>query len=87
MGVSCSPDNFQEKMYDLMQYLIFLRTYLDDLLFISCSTFEDHLEKLECVQKILSDKGLRVNLINQPFVLVSSRTSDTGSYPKKVEAI
>jgi hypothetical protein len=43
MGVSCSPDIFQEKMSDLMQHLNFLRTYLDDLLLISCSTLEDHL--------------------------------------------
>jgi hypothetical protein len=67
MGISCSPDIFQEKMSDLMQHLIFLRTYLDDLLVISCSTFEDHLEKLECVLKILSDKGLRLNAEKSTF--------------------
>jgi hypothetical protein len=61
MGLSCSPYIFQEKMSDLMQHLNFVRTYLDDLLVISCSTFEDHLEKLECVLNILSDKGLRIN--------------------------
>jgi hypothetical protein len=49
MGISCSPDIFQEKMSDLMQHLNFVRTYLDDLLVISCSTLDDHLEKLECV--------------------------------------
>jgi hypothetical protein len=49
MGISCSPYIFQEKMSDLMQHLNFLRTYLDDLLVISCSTFDGHLEKLECV--------------------------------------
>jgi hypothetical protein len=42
MGISCSPDMFQEKMSDLMQHLIFSRTYLADLLVISCITFEDH---------------------------------------------
>jgi hypothetical protein len=67
MGKSCSPDIFQEKMSDLMQHLNFLRTYLDDLLVISCITFEDHLEKLECVLKILSDKGLRVNADTSTF--------------------
>jgi hypothetical protein len=46
MGVSCSPDMFQEKISDLMQHLNSVRTYLDDLLVISCSTFEDHLEKI-----------------------------------------
>jgi hypothetical protein len=29
----------------------------------SDSTFEDNLEKLECVLKILSDEGLRVNAV------------------------
>jgi hypothetical protein len=43
MGVSCSPDIFQEKISDLMQHLNFVRTYLDDLLVISCSTLENHL--------------------------------------------
>jgi hypothetical protein len=46
MGVSCSPDIFQKEMSDLMQHLNFVRTYLDDLLVISCSTFEDHLESV-----------------------------------------
>jgi hypothetical protein len=45
LGISCSPDIFQEKMSDLMQNLNFVRTYLVDLVLISCSTFEDHLEK------------------------------------------
>jgi hypothetical protein len=48
-------------------HLNFVRTYLDDLLVISCSTFEYHLEKMECVLKILSDKGLRVNAEKYSF--------------------
>jgi hypothetical protein len=40
-------------MSDLIQDLDFVRTYLDDLLIISCRTVEDHLQKLECVLKIL----------------------------------
>jgi hypothetical protein len=49
MGISCSPYIFQEKTSDLIQHLNVVRIYIDDLLFISCSTFEDHLEKLECI--------------------------------------
>jgi hypothetical protein len=45
MGISCSPYISQEKMSDLMQHLNLVITYLDDLLVISCSTFEDHLKK------------------------------------------
>jgi hypothetical protein len=39
MGISYSPYIFQENMSELMQHLNFVRTYLDDLLVISCSTF------------------------------------------------
>jgi hypothetical protein len=46
MGISCSPNIFQEKMSDLMQHLNFVRTYLDDLLLISGSTLDNHLEQL-----------------------------------------
>jgi hypothetical protein len=94
MGKSCSPDIFQEKMYDLMQHLNFVRTYLDDLLAISCRTFEDYLEKLECVLKILSDKGLCINANKSTFCATEidyigywiSR-SGIQPIPKNVEAI
>jgi hypothetical protein len=95
MGVSCSPDIFQENMSDLMQHLDFVRTYLDELLFISCCTFEeDHLEKLEGVLKILSDKGLRINADKSTFCATEIEylgywISCLGiqPIPKKVEAI
>jgi hypothetical protein len=61
---------------------------------ISCSTFEDHLEKLECVLKILSDKGLRVNAEKSTFgahkiEYLGYWVSKSGiqHIPKKVEAI
>ena len=44
MGVAGAPDIFQEKMSDLMRALHYVRTYIDDLLIISKSTFEDHLK-------------------------------------------
>jgi hypothetical protein len=94
MGVSCSPDIFQEKMSDSMQHLNFVRTYLDELLVISCSTFEDHLEKLEYVLKILSDKGLRVNADKYTFCATEIEylgywisRSGIQPIPKKVESI
>ena len=49
MGLSNSPDIFQDKMSTLMAGLEFVRTYIDDLLVITKSTFEDHLKKLETV--------------------------------------
>jgi hypothetical protein len=45
MGISCSLETFQENMSDFMQQLKFVRTHLDDLLIISSSTFNDHLQK------------------------------------------
>jgi hypothetical protein len=94
MGISCSPDIFQEKMSDLMQHLDFVRTYLDDLLVISSGTLDDHLEKIEVVFKWLSDKGLRINAEKSTFCAeeieyLGSWISKSGiqPIPKKVEAI
>jgi hypothetical protein len=65
-----------------------------DLLIISCSNFEDHLEKLECALKILSDKGLRVNDEKSTFCATEIEylgywisRSGIQPIPKKVEAI
>ena len=41
MGLSNSPDIFQDKMSTLMAGLEFVRTYIDDLLVITKNTFED----------------------------------------------
>ena len=61
LGVANSPDLFQEKMSELMAGLEFVRTYLDDVLVITKSSFEDHLNKLERVLARLSEAGLKVN--------------------------
>jgi hypothetical protein len=94
MGISCSPDIFQEKMSDLMQHLDFVRTSLDDLLVISSGTLDDHLEKMEVVFKLLSDKGLPVNAEKSTFCAEEIEylgywisKSGIQPIPKKVEAI
>jgi hypothetical protein len=78
-------------MSGLMQHLKFVRTYLDNLLVISCSTFEDHSEKLECVLKILSEKGLRVNAEKSKteieYLVYWISGSGIQPIPKNVEAI
>ena len=67
MGASNAPDIFQAKMGSLFQDLEFVRAYLDDLLIISSSTFEDHLDKLGKVLQRLQDKGLRINAPKSTF--------------------
>ena len=67
MGIAGSPDIFQEKMSVLMADLEFVRTYLDDVLCISKSTFDDHLEKLRQVLIKLRDAGLKCNAPKSKF--------------------
>ena len=54
-----------------MAGLEFVRTYLDDVLTSTNSTFSDHLIQLEKVLKRLSDAGLRVNVTTSHFVQLS----------------
>ena len=61
MGLCNSPDIFQEEMGTLMQDLSYVRTYIDDLLVITKSTFESHLHKLDEVLTRLDQAGLKVN--------------------------
>ena len=61
MGLCNSPDIFQEKMSTLMSDLEFVRTYIDDLLVTTMSTWEDHLECLDLVCQRLTNAGLKVN--------------------------
>ena len=49
MGVSGSPDIFQEKMSGLMEDLVNVMTYLDDLLIITKSSFDEHLTQVGTV--------------------------------------
>ena len=67
MGASNAPDVFQAKMNSLFNDLEYARTYLDDPLIISSSTFEDHLDKLGKVLNRLQDKGLRINAPKSTF--------------------
>ncbi len=48
-------------MLELMEDLEYVLAYLDNLLCISRSSLEDHLEKLEEVLRCLCDAGLNVN--------------------------
>ena len=67
MSASNAPDIFQAKMGSLFQDLEYVRAYIDDLLIISNSTYEDHLDKLGKVLQRLQDKGLRINAPKSTF--------------------
>jgi hypothetical protein len=68
MGLSISPDVFQEKMSELMAGLEFARAYLNDLLIISTeSGFDKHLEKREQVLTRLRQAGLKINAVKSFF--------------------
>lgn len=61
MGLSNSPDIFQERMGTLMHDLEYVRAYIDDILCLTSTSFSDHLEKLDEVLKRLKNAGLKVN--------------------------
>jgi hypothetical protein len=46
------PDVFQNFMSKLVQDMEYVKTYLDDLLIVTNSSFKDHLLKLEIVLEI-----------------------------------
>jgi Reverse transcriptase (RNA-dependent DNA polymerase) len=67
MGLCNSPDIFQEKMFNLMMDLEYVRAYIDDLLVTTKGSSEDHLQKLKRVLNRLEDAGLKVNATKSFF--------------------
>ena len=67
MGASHGSNVFQAKMGALFQGFEHVRAYLDDLLIISCNTYEDHLEKLDEVLCRLQENSLRINAPRSTF--------------------
>ena len=60
MGVSQSPDIFQEKMESVLQDIEDLVVYMDDILLCS-GNFQDHMHLLDKVLQRLEDHGFTVN--------------------------
>ena len=63
----CLQTYSTKKISDLTAGLEFVPTYLDDLLIISNSTFEDHLCQLQEVLRRLRRAGLKVNAEKSSF--------------------
>jgi hypothetical protein len=56
------PDVFQNVISKLAQDMEYVKTYLDDLLILTNSSFKEYLLKLEMVLARLSTAGMRVNI-------------------------
>jgi hypothetical protein len=67
MGIKIAPDVFQNVMSKLVQYMEYVKTYLDDLLILTNSRFKDHQFKLEIFLSRLSTFGMRVNISKSKF--------------------
>jgi Reverse transcriptase (RNA-dependent DNA polymerase) len=94
IGIKIAPDIFQNVMSKLTQDLEYVKTYLDDLLIITNSSFAEHLTKLEMVLARLSTAGMRVNASKSKFfaeliVYLGYWITRNGIQPvyKKVKAI
>jgi hypothetical protein len=61
------PDVFQNVMSKLVQDMEFVKTYLDDLLILTKSTFKDHLLKLQMFLARLSTAGMRESVIEYQY--------------------
>ena len=94
MGLSISPDLFQERMLKLFGDLPFAKVFLDDLLIFSHGTFEDHLQKVEQALEQLHAMNLAVNARKSFWAVkevdyLGFRLTPAGVMPqaKKVKAI
>jgi hypothetical protein len=72
MGVACSPNIFQAKLSELMGTLEFLQTFIDDLVFITKGSLDDHLSKLKRVFIRLRDAPIKVNACKSSFCATES---------------
>jgi hypothetical protein len=59
-------DVFQYVMSKCFQDMEYVKTYLDDLLILTSSSFKDHLIKLEMLLSRLSTAGMRMNVLISP---------------------
>ncbi len=94
IGFAGSADIFQAEMGNLMVILEYVRAYIDNLLFITKGSLDDHLGKLKQVFIQLHDAGLKINAIK--FIFCTQETEYLGHIltrggikpqPKKMQAI
>ena len=69
MGIACSVNIIQDKMTNLIKELEYVRTYIDDLLVITNSMFDDHLQNSEVVLNKLKKSNFCCNAPKYGFAL------------------
>ena len=62
MGVSKSPDIFQNKMNDLFHEFESIHAHIDDLLILTKRDWTDHVQKLKLTLNKLKGKRLKCNI-------------------------
>ncbi len=61
MGVSCSPDIFQAKIYELLGDIEGTKAYIDDILVVKKGSFDEHLKQLDTIFQRCQKVGLKIN--------------------------
>jgi RNase H-like domain found in reverse transcriptase/Reverse transcriptase (RNA-dependent DNA polymerase)/Integrase zinc binding domain len=94
MGLSCSPDIYQEKMSSLFADIENVIIYIDDICIITKGTFQDHITILSEVLKRLQHNNLKVHADKSKFCCFEAeflgfRLTRSGLSPQqnKIEAI
>ena len=62
IGVSNSPEIFQEKMNEMFRGFELIQAYIDELLMISKGDWSNHLKKLELAIKNIKDNDIKYNI-------------------------
>ena len=94
MGVACSPDIFQAKIYELLGDIEGTKAYIDDILVVKKGSFDEHLNQLDEIFRRCQKANLKLNPLKCRFGLneidyLGYIVTPTGIQPnpKKIKAI
>ena len=94
MGVACSPDIFQAKIYELLGDIKGTKAYIDDILVVKKGSFDEHLNQLDEIFRRCQKANLKLNPLKCKFDLneidyLGYIVTPTGIQPnpKKIKAI
>ena len=94
LGVSSAPDEFQARMMKILGHFNFVRVYFDDILIITTTSLDDHLNQLKLVFQQLAKANITINGNKSQFMVkrcdyLGFTISQQGIQPqqKKIQAI